>query len=91
MLDKIIFQDCERDPASKSGPAAEQLSKCKASLAEFEAAVKNMDTLKFANSMKVEAEFKGGDGLQLFAHVRSYDCLMFQFKLNSTFEVWATN
>lgn len=59
------LQDCERDSASKSGPAAEQLGKCKASLAEFEATVKNMDPLKFANSMKVEAEFKGGDGLQL--------------------------
>ena len=46
-----------------------------------------MDPLKFANSMKVEAEFKGGDGLQLLAYVGSYDCLMFQFKLNSTFEV----
>jgi len=66
-----LLRDCERDPASKSGPAAEQLSKCKASLAEFEAAVKNMDTLKFANSMKVEAEFKGGLSHQLIPWLNS--------------------
>ena len=85
----MIFQDCERDPASKSGPAAEQLSKCKASLAEFEAAVKNMDTLKFANSMKVEAEFKGGDGLQsLLAHVRSQKLWLFDVSIQIQFHLW---
>ena len=63
----LCIQDCERDPESKAGAAAEQLSKCKASLAEFETTVKNMDPLKFANAMKVEAELKGGDELQLMA------------------------
>ena len=57
---RIYFQDCERDPASKSGAASEQLSKCKASLAEFESCVKSMDPGKFAEDMRVEAEFKGG-------------------------------
>ena len=50
----------EREPEAKAGPAAEQLSKCRASLAEFEATVRDMDPLKFAGAMKTESEFKGG-------------------------------
>jgi len=60
-----LLKDCEKDPSSKNGSAVEQLSKCKASFAEFESSVKNMDPLKFANDMGVESEFKGGLNAQL--------------------------
>lgn len=56
------MKECEREPEAKAGPAAEQLSKCRASLAEFEATVRDMDPLKFAGAMKTESEFKGGNG-----------------------------
>jgi len=55
-----LYKDCERDPAARSGAGSEQLSKCKASLAEFEASVEKMNPTKFANDMRVEAEFRGG-------------------------------
>merc|ERR1719438_128905 len=60
-----LLRDCERDPEAKSGPAAEQLSKCKSSLTELESSIKNMDPLNFAKVMKIEAEFKGGLGSEL--------------------------
>ena len=55
------LKECEREPEAKAGPAAEQLSKCRASLAEFETTVRDMDPLKFAGAMKTESEFKGGN------------------------------
>ena len=60
MLRLLHLKECEREPEAKAGPAAEQLSKCRASLAEFEATVRDMDPLKFAGAMKTESEFKGG-------------------------------
>jgi len=60
-----LFKECEKDPDSKKGDAAEMFIKCKTGLADYESNVKTMDPLKFASDMKVETEFKSGLTVQL--------------------------
>ena len=57
----LIFQECETDPDSKKGDAAEMFSKCKSGLADYTTNVKTMDPMKFANDMIAESEFYNGE------------------------------
>lgn len=55
-----LFKECEKDPDSKKGDAAEMFSKCKSGLADYTTNVKTMDPMKFANDMIAESEFYNG-------------------------------
>jgi hypothetical protein len=57
---KIVFQECENDPGTKSGEGSEKLIKCKAGLIEYQANINTLDPIKFAAEMKHDNEFRIG-------------------------------
>eukprot|EP00088_Acartia_fossae_P009278 TRINITY_DN14484_c3_g1_i2.p1 TRINITY_DN14484_c3_g1~~TRINITY_DN14484_c3_g1_i2.p1 ORF type:complete len:288 (+),score=92.13 TRINITY_DN14484_c3_g1_i2:42-866(+) len=57
---KVLFQECENDPSTKSGEGSEQLGKCRASLIEYQANTSTLDPIKFASEMKHDNEFRIG-------------------------------
>jgi len=57
---KIIFQECESDPSTKSGEGADKLVRCKAGLIEYQANINTLDPIKFASEMKHDNEFRIG-------------------------------
>jgi len=57
---KILFQECEADPTTKSGEGADQLAKCRAGLIEYQANINTLDPIKFANEMRHDNEFRIG-------------------------------
>jgi len=66
-----LFKECEKDPDSKKGEAAELFTKCKNGLADYATNLKTMDPLKFANDMQNESEFRNGLQLQLIPWINN--------------------